>query len=368
MVFVTLFPNLENVHLIKDVGMIPYVMYKDYGYDAYVAGYGGADYSYFKTDVIGLKWLELKRRCNSNLINGILFLIKYARKIDVLNLYHYQVTSFVWTVTYKMLNPKGKVFLKLDINTESGKKMTMKKGSVKWLLTKYVLGLCKIVSCESVEFQSYTKGLWPIRLTHLTNGVLKKDICPEQSKEKIIMTVGRLGTKEKATERLIEAFENAIKDISNDWKLYLVGSMTDNFKEYLTEKIQNNEGLKSRTVVAGEINDRKKLAELYRKCVIFSMPSVHEGFSLATIEALAKGCYLLLSDLQSFREISMNEKYGRLFEKDDMDSFTNAMIQTCQKYEREGSLINYRELQEDMQKYSSWESICEKLDAEIKHG
>lgn len=35
LVFATFFPGCLNVHLTKDVGMIPYVLYRDFGYDSY---------------------------------------------------------------------------------------------------------------------------------------------------------------------------------------------------------------------------------------------------------------------------------------------------------------------------------------------
>ena len=46
--FLTLFPELENVHLMKDVGMIPYIMHKEFGYDSYIASYCSRKLEYFE--------------------------------------------------------------------------------------------------------------------------------------------------------------------------------------------------------------------------------------------------------------------------------------------------------------------------------
>ena len=48
--FVTLFPQCQNIHLVKDVGMIPYVMHRDMGYDSYVMCYKNGDYPYLDTE------------------------------------------------------------------------------------------------------------------------------------------------------------------------------------------------------------------------------------------------------------------------------------------------------------------------------
>ena len=40
--FYTMMENLENVHLIKDVGMFPYVLQKEGYFDSYIVGYGVA--------------------------------------------------------------------------------------------------------------------------------------------------------------------------------------------------------------------------------------------------------------------------------------------------------------------------------------
>jgi L-malate glycosyltransferase len=58
-----LFPECRNVHLIKDVGMIPYILYKYYGYDSKIVCYNNETYSSLNKEVKGLKlnFIEKKR-------------------------------------------------------------------------------------------------------------------------------------------------------------------------------------------------------------------------------------------------------------------------------------------------------------------
>jgi hypothetical protein len=63
MTFVTLFPGATNIHLTKDVGMIPFIMHKYYGYDSTLVCYKNDEYDYLETEVKGLKidFLEKKQ-------------------------------------------------------------------------------------------------------------------------------------------------------------------------------------------------------------------------------------------------------------------------------------------------------------------
>ena len=54
--FTTLFEKTENVHLIKDVRQIPYLMNRYFGYDATVVTYkNSSTYPYLEHEVAGLK-------------------------------------------------------------------------------------------------------------------------------------------------------------------------------------------------------------------------------------------------------------------------------------------------------------------------
>ena len=42
--FTTMFPRIENIHLVKDVGMIPYAMKKYYNFDSSIVIYKNKEY------------------------------------------------------------------------------------------------------------------------------------------------------------------------------------------------------------------------------------------------------------------------------------------------------------------------------------
>ena len=54
--FVTLFLRMKNVHLLKDVGMIPYILHRDYGVDSTMVSMKNEEkYPFLNKEVSGLK-------------------------------------------------------------------------------------------------------------------------------------------------------------------------------------------------------------------------------------------------------------------------------------------------------------------------
>ena len=75
--FVTMYPETENVHLIKDVGMIPFIMHKKFAYDSTIVCYKNEDYSYLENEVKGLKLDFIKKYTGKSIIDGAIYLFKY---------------------------------------------------------------------------------------------------------------------------------------------------------------------------------------------------------------------------------------------------------------------------------------------------
>ena len=74
-----------------------------------------------------------------------------------------------------------------------------------------------------------------------------------KEKENIILTVGRLGTKEKNTELLLES----LKEIDlNDWKVILIGSEIEELLKYKEKYFKENPKLKEKIIFTGEIKDK----------------------------------------------------------------------------------------------------------------
>ena len=113
--FVTLFPATENVHLTKDVGCIPYMLHKEYGYDSKIVTFNNGDYPYINEYLSGLK-IEFIKKGNER-FSCLEYVIKHAKEIDILNMYHMSLgKSLLCFYIYKKVNHKGIAYLKLDMD------------------------------------------------------------------------------------------------------------------------------------------------------------------------------------------------------------------------------------------------------------
>lgn len=358
----TMMEHLENMHLVKDVGMFPYTLYKELNYDAHILFYDKSprDYTYIENEVKGLILEKRKKYTGNTVIDGIIWLFFNAKKIDILNLYHYKPSTFAWTLVYKIFNFHGLAWIKLDIDADAGRKMSMKPYSWKWFLTRTMLGRRVLVSAETKSFCEYANSKWPIKVRWIPNGILLKEIEEPVKKEKIILTVGRLGTKQKATEILLKAFRRALPKINREWKLILVGSFTPELRSYANELFQDYPEFGHRLIFCGEINDRNEINSIYRSATIFTMPSRWEGFGLAAIEAMAKGCFLLTSDIESYIELRHNDQFGVGFPVDDIHAYTERIIEICNSFD--AGKIDRNSQKEYMIKYYSYEHLCKRID------
>lgn len=356
--FVTLFPECSNVGLVKDVGQIPYVLGKNREnvQTALVSSIINLQGPYLEK-VEGLQIIKYPYILNKTWLTGFLYLLLHAKEIDWLNIYHCRRQSYYWTKLYKILNPKGKIYLKLDLDFRSCELYETSRRPRNFF-TK-ITGIMDLVSVESnaikKRIQTYTK----CDIKIIRNGYCEPNTGHyiNEKRENLFITVGRLGTRQKATEILLEAF--AKKSEYHNWNLKLIGSIDSQFEDVRKHFYNKYPNLVNRVIFTGEINDRELLWEEYKRAKVFILPSRWESFAIAGIEALSCGCRIILSDqVPSMHEIVNEGKYGQVVPVDDIDAFAEAMFLETKK------VYTNTEIQE-MIKYAkanfSWENICSQL-------
>ena len=295
--FVTLFPHTYNINLLKDVGCIPYVMHKDFGYESTVVSFNNDNYVYLKEHVRGLKMHFI--HSGNERIACIKYVIHNAKKIDVLNMYHLSIgKSLLCLGLYKILNKRGIGYLKLDLDFKT-LNIIEKYSTIKKHLIRHMIKKVDIVSAESTVIAERLEKIINRKIEYIPNGVLENSGYSSlddlnSQKRNVFLSVGRLGTEQKATENIVEAYIK-IKEESN-WNLFLVGKCEEKFAHYLDELFEQLPDLKDRIIVTGEILDKKRLSDIYRMSNILVLPSKYESFALVNVEAILNGCSLLLSD------------------------------------------------------------------------
>lgn len=364
--------NITDQHLYKDVGGIPYALSKYLGnkatfiYFDYMKILKHPDYEKF-VKIVNIKYSSVYLISIFRLIK---FIINNANEYDVLNIYHSRVLQLLIASIAKIKNPHIKIYAKLDLNRKSYYRLLNddKKDDLKY---KLLVWLNRIVDLYTVETKSYVLGLNKIKkfggkVKYLPNGFFSDlvDIGENNKKENIILTVGRLGSDAKNTEMLIKAIENIDPMKLDGWKVYLVGTMTEEFKKYFNNKLQKKPYLKRFFVITGNISDKKELYTIYSKSSVFVLTSRWEGFPLVLPEALSFGCYPIVTNCFDAVNDIVKESFGKTIENENLNELQLAIEDVLDEK------INYIQKGKEASLYTqvnfNWCSIAKQLNEYLR--
>jgi glycosyltransferase involved in cell wall biosynthesis len=397
--FYLLSPRFRDSQFTKAEGIIPYVMQKHHGYQAVYAMYhppiGHLDLFSLKayTEDVTIDYIQpsfLFRaedssdnvyatvmhhvdECSQDLVH---YIERKAHHIDVLYLSGFYAYYYDAVIRYKEIKPKGKVYLKLDANLMWVNKTALEEKFIEFLRH------CDLITSET-QLVRYINQKWPVPVHYIPNGFYSFSTPSNdgdrffsfEDKEDIILTVGRLGTWQKATDVLLEAFRLVVPYVSASWKLILVGSVEEEFQPYLRTFFEHHPDLKERIVFTGFLLDKDRLRDWYKKAKIFVLPSRLEVLANVYLEAKAHGCYLVLSDIESSRDVASEfpsifdpvpvgydqlGMYGSFFPVDDTQTMAERLLEACNDEERLKSVCY--STQEDVERRFDWIKLCKKID------
>lgn len=381
--FVTLFPICENSHLIKDIGQIPFFFHRLYGYKSTVVTHRlSENYSHLDEEVKGINIHFLKDLGNYFFAQkGIIrYLLKESKKIDILNIYHFTHQSFLYGLIYKLKNPNGFVFHKLDAYNEQFSKnstINYSKNKIKNLILKqlerYYLSKCDLFTIEnSTGLQLFTEKYPKAKgkTIYLPNGVndlyLSKHFSSTKKfheKENIILTTGRIGLQVKNHEMLLRAISDT-RFANLNWKVYFIGPTKVSFVQYFEEMCGRFPHLKHIVHFTGEINDRKMVYQWYNRSKLFVTTSPFESFGISLIEAQYFGNYLIGTDgVSSFNDITNNQKYGHAVKVNDDQFLTSKLLELMTDDKKMSEACP--KISEYCKSHFVWSGIVQKLHQEI---
>jgi phosphatidylinositol alpha-1,6-mannosyltransferase len=133
-----------------------------------------------------------------------------------------------------------------------------------------------------------------------------------------LLIVGRMDPREryKGHDQLLEALKGV-----DDVRLVVAGDGDD--RERLEHKARAL-GIDDRVTFTGFLSEAT-IAELYRRCAAFAMPSRGEGFGLVYLEAMRAGKPVLAARGSAAEEIVVDERTGLLVDPDDREELRAAL-------------------------------------------
>ena len=316
---------VEYLILYKEPGEIPYYFSKLYGYRAIVDDYCDSHYSNEKM----FRTVELQSYKSHNKITylrKIWKIFRMARKIDVLYLLHISPDSMYKMLAYRLGGGKGKIYLKLDLGIYAKEGKDLLKWENMSLFLKTVHFFFKPLpdvytvetkrSYERLRNSYYGDLIEKGKLFRLPNG-FDPEILDEigvtrravSEKEKVMITVGRLGTHQKNTELLLDVLSKV--DLQ-DWKFYCIGPIEDSFKGEIERFYSEHPKKKDSVIFTGMISQKEKF-EYYDKARVFVLTSRHEGFAFALVEAAYIKNYIVSTDVGGAEDV-LDYTGGVLFE------------------------------------------------------
>lgn len=303
---------------------MPFGMSEYYGYDSIIATYENERYPNMQY-LPGVK-LEFVLKVTGNwYIDSSLWLLRNSRRIDVLFQQHIGCMPFMQMRAYKLLNPKGKVYLKFDgwpLPNDGGR---LKRPFYEWMVKNSV--------CASTELEGNIEMMsreWKREITWVPNPANPAELHeyrPFSKRSNVILAVGRMGTKQKATDILLEAFVKIQSQIP-DWTLKCAGRIEENMN-IASDFYAKYPELRERVIFTGDIRDRDTLIEMYRDAKIFAFPSRWESWGIALGEAIMQGDFPVVSNIPSSQYLTYDYRFAFAHEIDDSDGLAEKLLYAC---------------------------------------
>ena len=306
----------NNQQLLKDCGLIPYLLHKNHG---------------FRSVMVGLKvddnypYLEYVHGLELDFLPEDTFVNAHAVDMDLLILYGAYPDYVPLVKHYKHVRPDGKIYLATDMNIAWADRLPHEEPAY-----KKFLHTCDVIAASSRATQRYLSAKWSVPVELIRNGwynFFDVDFNGVR-KENVILTVGRIGSTQKQNHVLLEAFAKVAGDLP-DWNVHLVGNIDDSFKPYIEKYFATYPNLRGRVEFTGLIEDKAALMDEYKRAKIFCLTSTFEGAPNVAAEALFAGDYMITSAVDAQGDITDDGKCGKVFPIGNVDALAKIFLETC---------------------------------------
>ncbi len=214
------------------------------------------------------------------------------------------------------------------------------------------------------SYGATSRAVWHEEADIIPNAVDSSRFNPDNSGEeirkkhdlgddKVVMYVGRI-----VYHKGLEYFVESAKYLGDDTKYILVGE--GDFMPEL-KKIVKRESLENKVIFAGRVTN-EELPKYYAATDVFVLPSVSrlEAFGIVTMEAMASGVPVVVSDIPGVREVITEGRHGLLAEpmnSKDIAGKVRTILENPDLAQRMGKMGRKR-----IEEKFTWEKVAEEIE------
>jgi glycosyltransferase involved in cell wall biosynthesis len=129
----------------------------------------------------------------------------------------------------------------------------------------------------------------------------------------------------KGIDILLDAMVE-VKSVFPKVRLHLLGGELQN--DVNPHSLVKQKGLEEIVIFHGAV-PHAVIPYYFKSATLCVLPSRHEGFGIAMLEAMASGTPFVASDIESFREILKDNENSLFFKSGDSASLSEALIRLC---------------------------------------
>jgi len=179
-----------------------------------------------------------------------------------------------------------------------------------------------------------------------------------RSKKFTILFIGRL-VKQKDPLNFLKAIQ-IIKSKISDFEVHILGD--GKLKRQMEQYVQKNK-LEKNVVFRSWVSKSEMLYE-YRSASVTVLPSLNEGMSIATLEALACGQYIIATKVSNNESLIIEGKNGSFIEKKNPEDIAEKIL----TFFNEKFLKNYLIPHDELDKYHNifeWDNIIDEYEKDL---
>ena len=196
----------------------------------------------------------------------------------------------------------------------------------------------KIITISQCVYDKYEKIYNKDKMVLIYNGISVDEFSNQKDilkSDKIkLAVIGRI-SEGKGQKDLVDAIGLLKKEYQKRIEVYLVGYNESLYALKLKEQI-NSEKLEKIIHFSGIIYD---IAKFYKDIDIIVVNSRNEAFGRTTVEAMLESCLVIGANTGGTKELTLNGKYGLLYEKGKANSLAEKIIWAIDNKKEANSIV-----------------------------